>query len=227
MPCANANHKEENNVNGRTKLKIIGISALLLGAVFVLAAIIDGPKDKGQTISDGATNAIELAWRDDLQDIYRRYNVTEDDVLFVTNKPPHYLNKTILDNYTVVIATETGEPLCDLKEGEDCEIAICTEELCMIWAQGKNLSTENLMQHRDILTDAFFKRSGEKISDRYVGRSDDQKLSKDSNLVAYGFRMFPNGVTKEYGGYCNRDPRGYKEAMKKTDKWFSTLDEET
>jgi len=101
--------------------------------VFVSLVSGDGPKDK---------NDMELAWGDDLRDIYYRYNVSEDDVLFVTNTLPHYLNRTILDNYTVIIATETGEPLYDLKEGEDCEIAICTEELCMIWAQGNSIFGE-------------------------------------------------------------------------------------
>ena len=201
-------------MNGRTKLKIIGISALLMvallsGVVFISLVSGDGPNDKSQTIPDGATNDIELAWRDDLQDIYHRYNVSEDDVPFVTNKLPYCLNRAILDNYTVVIATETGETLCNLEEGEDCEIAICTEELCMIWAQGKNLSTENLMQHREVLTDAFFNRFGEKISNRYVGRSKDRKVSEDTKLVAYGFRMFPNGVTKEYMGHCSQDSSGY------------------
>ena len=62
---------------------------------------------------------------------------------------------------------------------------------------------------------------------RYVGRSEDQKVSEDTKLVAYGFRMFPNGVTKEYRGYCSQDSSGYKEAMNKAEKWFITLDEET
>ena len=180
-----------------------------------------------EVTTSGSTTPIELAWSGDLHDLYRRYNVTEDDVIFVTNRLPYYLNRTILDNYTVVIATETGEPLCDLKEGEDCEIAICTEELCMIWAQGKSLSTENLMQHREVLTDAFFNRFGGKISNRYVGMSKDRKMSEDTKVAAYGFRMFPNGVTKEYRGHCSRDSSGYKEAMNKADGWFSTLDEET
>ena len=68
-------------MNGRTKLKIIGISALLMvallsGVVFVSAIIGEGPKDKSQTISDGATNDTELAWSGDLHDLYHRYNVS-------------------------------------------------------------------------------------------------------------------------------------------------------
>jgi len=76
MPCGTTNHKEENNVNGRTKLKIIGISALLMvallsGVVFISLVSGDGSEDGSQTIPDGATNDIELAWRGDLQDMYR------------------------------------------------------------------------------------------------------------------------------------------------------------
>ncbi|MEA1894465.1 MAG: hypothetical protein U9N36_04515 [Euryarchaeota archaeon] len=216
----------------RTETKIIGISALLMavllsGVVFASAVSEDGSKDKSQTISDGATNDIELAWRDDLQDIHQSYNVSENDVLFVKNDRPYYLDRTILDNDIVVIATETGEPSEGVKEGEDCEITICTEELCMIWAQGKNLSTENLMQNRGVLTDAFFNRFGGKISNRYVSMSDDPKVYKDTKLVAYGFRIRPDGVTEEYGGYCSQDLSGYNETLKKTEIWFSTRDEET
>ena len=232
MPCGITDQKEENNVDERTKPKIIGIgilliAALLSGVVFVSAVSEDGPKDKSQTISDGAINDIELAWSGDLRDIYRRYNVTEDDVLFATNKLPYYLNMTIPDKDTVVIATGTGEPPGDLKEGDDCEIVISKGNRCMIWAQGKSLSTENLMQNRELLADAFFKRSGGKISNRYVGMSEDLKVSKDTKLVAYGFRILPDGVTEEYRGYCDRDFSGYTEAMKKTERWLSSLNEET
>ncbi len=96
-----------------------------------------------------------------------------------------------------------------------------------IWVQGKNLSTDNLMQQRNALIDAFLKRSEDKIPSRYVGISEGLKVSKDSKLVAYGFRILPNGVIKEHRGYCSEDFDGYEEAIKKADRWFSTLDEET
>ena len=227
MPCGNANHKEENNINGRTKPKIIGISALLIAALLSGVVFASAVSEDGSKISDGAINDIELAWRDDLQDIYHRYNVSEDNVLFIKNDRPHYLNRTILDKDTVVIATGTGEPPDELKEGEDCEIVISKGDRCMIWAQGKSLSTENLMQHREVLTDTFFKRSGGKLSNRYVGMSEDLKVSEDTKLVAYGFRIRPDGVTEEYGGYCGQDFSGYTEAIKKTERWFSTLYKET
>ncbi|MEA1863590.1 MAG: dockerin type I repeat-containing protein, partial [Euryarchaeota archaeon] len=214
-------------MNGGTNLKIIGISALLIAALLSGVVFVSLVSGDGSKISDGAINDTELAWRGDLQDLYHRYNVTESDVLFVKNDRPHYLNRTILDGDTVVIATETGEPLCELKEGEDCEIAISTEDQCMIWAQGKSLSTKDLVRHRNTLTDIFFKRSGEKTSNRYVGVFEDEKASIDAKLVAYGFRIFPDGVTEEYRGYCDQDFSGYKEAMDKTERWFSASDEET
>ena len=214
-------------MNRRTKPKIIRISALLIAALLSGVVFASSVSEDGSKISDGAINNIEIAWSGDLQDLYRRYNVSENDVLFVKNDLHHYLDGTILNKDTVVIATETGEPPEGLREGEDCEIVISKGDQCMIWAQGKSLSTENLMQHREVLTDAFFKRSGEKLSNRYVGMSEDLKVSKDTKLVAYGFRILSDGVTEEYGGYCSQDLSGYTEAMEKTERWFSTMDEET
>ena len=123
-------------MKGITKPKAIGISALLItalliGVVFVSAVSGDDLKDRSRTISDGTINDTELA-RDDLQDLYHRYNVTENDIKFATNDLPHYLEGTILNSDTRVIATETGEPPEGLKEGEDYDIVISTEEMFAI-----------------------------------------------------------------------------------------------
>ena len=69
--------------------------------------------------------------------MYRRYNVTENDVLFATDELPNYLNGTILDSDTRVIATRTGEPPEGLKEGADYDIVISTEEMRAIIEDAK------------------------------------------------------------------------------------------
>ena len=115
---------------GRTKPKGIGMAAtmlataLLIGVVFASAVSGDGSKEP------------ELAI-DDLQDMYRRYNVTENDVLFATDELPNYLNGTILDSDTRIIATRTGEPPEGLKEGEDYDIVISTKEMRAIIEDAK------------------------------------------------------------------------------------------
>jgi len=115
---------------GTTKPKGIGIAAtmlataLLIGVVFASAVSGDGSKEPELAIGD-------------LQDMYRRYNVTENDVLFATDELPNYLNGTILDSDTRVIATRTGEPPEGLKEGEDYDIVISTKEMRAIIEDAK------------------------------------------------------------------------------------------
>ena len=59
---------------------------------------------------------------DELQDMYRKYNITENDIKFAMSELPHYLEGTILHGDTRIIATETGEPPEGLKEGEYYDI---------------------------------------------------------------------------------------------------------
>ena len=47
---------------------------------------------------------------DELLDMYRKYNITENDLKFAMGELPHYLEGSILDGKHRVIATETGEP---------------------------------------------------------------------------------------------------------------------
>jgi len=69
---------------------------------------------------------------DELQDLYRKYNITENDIKFAMNELPHYLEGTILHGDTRIIATETGEPPEGLKEGVDYDIVIRTDEMLAI-----------------------------------------------------------------------------------------------
>jgi len=104
-----------------TKLKGFGISALLIVVLLVFTSAVNGDDPKGPELTEN-----------DLQDMYRRYNVTENDIKFASNELPNYLNGTILNSDTRVIATETGEPPEELKEGEDYDIVISTEEMFAI-----------------------------------------------------------------------------------------------
>ncbi len=72
-----------------------------------------------------------------LQELYRKYNVTENDVLFAKNELPHYLHGTILDGDTRVIVTATGEPPEGLKKGEDYDVVISTKEMHAIMGDAK------------------------------------------------------------------------------------------
>ena len=112
-------------MKGRTKSKGFGMAAALLIAALLIWVVV----------------ALAVSG-DDLQDIYlqelyRRYNVTENDVLFAKNELPHYLNGTILDSDTRVIVTATGEPPRDLKEGEDYDAVISRKEMRTIMEDAK------------------------------------------------------------------------------------------
>ncbi|MCD4843332.1 MAG: hypothetical protein K8R25_02485 [Methanosarcinales archaeon] len=202
------------------------IILVFIGAVFVSAVAENNPNRKNQIISDETIRDPEFAINT-LQDLYRKYNVNEKDITFTTNDMTYYLEGTTLDNDIIVISTKTGKPPEDFKESIDFNMVIYNRNLCTIWANGKDLSYKNLMRQKDILTDAYFKRFGKEIDNRYVGKSDNLKVSEDTKLVAYGFILLPNGVIEEYRGYCDQDLGGYKEAMNKTDKWLSTSDETT
>ena len=66
---------------------------------------------------------------EELQGIYRKYNITDNDIKFSMNELPHYLEGTILKGDKKVIATETGEPPKGLKEGEHYDVIISIDEM--------------------------------------------------------------------------------------------------
>ncbi len=51
----------------------------------------------------------DMLTKKDLQKIYERYNVSENDIKFAEGKLPYYLNGTILDGSEKVIVTDTGK----------------------------------------------------------------------------------------------------------------------
>jgi len=81
-------------------------------------------------------NDIEFT-KDELQDLYFEYKITENDIKFAMDELPHYLEGTILVSDNRVIASETGEPPEGLKEGEDYDILITTEEMTTIIENAK------------------------------------------------------------------------------------------
>jgi hypothetical protein len=198
------------------------IILVFIGAVFVSAVAENIPNSKNQIISDETIRDPEFVINN-LQDLYRKYNVNETDIAFTTNDMTYYLEETTLDNDIIVISTKTDKPPEDFKENMDFNMVVYNRNLCTIWANGNDLSYRNLMRQKDILTDAYFRRFGKEINNRYVGKSDNMKVSEDSKLVAYGFKLLSNGVIEEYRGYCDQDLSGYKETMKKSDKWFNSF----
>lgn len=60
----------------------------------------------------------------ELKDLHSKYNITANDIKFVENKLPNFLEGTILYGNTIVVATETGKPPEGFKEGVDYDKVI-------------------------------------------------------------------------------------------------------
>jgi hypothetical protein len=112
-------------MQGITKPQGFGMAAALLIAALLTGVVV--------ALAVGGDDLQDIY----LQELYRRYNVTENDVLFAKNELPHYLNGTILDGDTRVIVTATGEPPEGLKEGEDYDAVISTKEMRAIMEDAK------------------------------------------------------------------------------------------
>ncbi len=80
----------------------IGISGVALAAV--------GNGTNGSANPDGIPfKPPGMLTREDLQKIYERYNVSENDIKFAEGKLPYYLNGTVLDGSKKIIVTDTGK----------------------------------------------------------------------------------------------------------------------
>ncbi len=106
--------------------EVLAIGVIVLLAVSgIVGLVIANTKD-----INAEADGIEFT-ADELQDLYSKYEVTENDIKFAMNEIPYYLEGTILDSDMRVIASEMGEPPEGLKEG-DYDIVISTAEMFAI-----------------------------------------------------------------------------------------------
>ncbi len=106
--------------------EVLAIGVIVLLAVSgIVGLVIANTKD-----INAEADGIEFT-ADELQDLYSKYEVTENDIKFAMNELPYYLEGTILDSDMRVIASEMGEPPEGLKEG-DYDIVISTAEMFAI-----------------------------------------------------------------------------------------------
>lgn len=117
-----------------------GIGALLAAMLFLSMAFvpavsgyIERNSDQDVLLENG------ISYTDaELQDLYRKYNINENDLKFAKNELPNYLEGTILCSDVRVIASEIGEPPEGLKEGEHYDVVITTEEMLTIIDEARN-----------------------------------------------------------------------------------------
>lgn len=76
----------------KTDLEPKGIA---VGVIFIVASLMGMALVSAVTASKGATNGLDFT-PDELQELYRTYNITENDIKFAENRLPHFLEGTIL-----------------------------------------------------------------------------------------------------------------------------------
>ncbi|MCM1986311.1 hypothetical protein, partial [Methanococcoides seepicolus] len=69
---------------------------------------------------------------EELQDMYRKYNITENDIKFANNELPNFLEGTILSSDSQVLVTEDGKPPEGMEHGKDYDIIITEAEMISI-----------------------------------------------------------------------------------------------
>ena len=69
---------------------------------------------------------------EELQEMYEKYDISENDLKFARGELPNYLEGTIFQSNSRVLVTETGEPLEGSKEGEDYDVLMSEQEMSKI-----------------------------------------------------------------------------------------------
>ncbi len=103
-------------------------------AVFVCIVGIYGLNYRNpEEMAGGIPLDADMSYTDaELQDLYEKYNITENDLKFARGELPHYLEDTVFQNNSSVLVTETGEPPEGSKEGADYDVVLSEQEMSKI-----------------------------------------------------------------------------------------------
>ncbi|MHC1757574.1 MAG: hypothetical protein AB9861_19495 [Methanosarcina sp.] len=74
---------------------------------------------------------------EELQDLYEKHDISENDLKFARGELPNYLEGTIFQSNSIVLVTETGEPPEGSKEGEDYDILMSEQEMSKIMDEAR------------------------------------------------------------------------------------------
>ncbi|MCC4766574.1 hypothetical protein FXW07_08105 [Methanosarcina sp. DH1] len=69
---------------------------------------------------------------EELQELYEKYDITENDLKFARGELPNYLDGTVFQSNSRVIVSETGEPPESSKEGVDYDVVMSEQEMLAI-----------------------------------------------------------------------------------------------
>ena len=90
------------------------------------------------SISVDRTSKLPHYSPEELNELYLKYNITENDIKFAKDELPNFKEGTILDGNTRVIVTETGEPPEGLEEGVDYDAVVTMSEMMTIEKEARD-----------------------------------------------------------------------------------------
>ncbi|AKB24667.1 hypothetical protein MSMTP_1198 [Methanosarcina sp. MTP4] len=73
----------------------------------------------------------------EMQELYEKYNITENDIKFARGELPHYLEGTVFQSDLRIIVSETGEPPEGSKEGADYDVVLSEQEMSKIMEEAR------------------------------------------------------------------------------------------
>ncbi|AKB31153.1 hypothetical protein MSSIH_0463 [Methanosarcina siciliae HI350] len=110
--------------------KKFGIKMLILAILLVSMAFVLTVNAQTEKNSDGVSIENSISYTDaELQDLYIKYNISENDIKFANDELPNYLEGTILRSDKRVVASDTGRPHEGMIKGENYDLLITTEEM--------------------------------------------------------------------------------------------------
>lgn len=113
-------------------IKKFGI-ILFLAMLLVSMAFVPAVNGRIEESSNKITMENSVSYSDaELEDLYSKYNISENDIKFANGELPNYLEGTILHSNKRVVASDTGKPHENLKEGENYDVLITTNEMFSI-----------------------------------------------------------------------------------------------
>ncbi|HII79472.1 MAG TPA: hypothetical protein HA261_03520 [Methanosarcina sp.] len=111
--------------------KKFGIGTLFLAIFLVSIAVVPTASADIISSSDEEISVNEnITYTDaELQDLYLKYNISENDIKFAMNELPNFLEGTILCSDKRVIVTKDGNPPKNLKQDINFDIVISEQEM--------------------------------------------------------------------------------------------------
>lgn len=112
----------------------IAVIAFFVCIVGLLGTYYESPEE----LAGGIPLDADVNYTDDeLQELYEKYNITENDIKFARGELPHYLEGTVFQGNLRVLVTETGEPPEGSKEGVDYDAVMSEQEMSKIMEESR------------------------------------------------------------------------------------------